>query len=216
MRRIALLGALALMVSATTVFALPVVNGDFDDPVSENGWTRWRAPWGTNEVWSDPPGPSAGRLELSGNGSFGWYQRMEVIPSEIYTLVGEWQGDIGSAGWAEIMVFTSTEGMSEQDIVSRIDSGAAADIAIKKDSWGLNPPTVWGWDDVNNSKFDGSPNPPPFEIHMTCAEAVIALKLGSVQNGGAQWVEYDNLELVPEPAAALLLGLPMLLIRRRR
>ena len=216
MRKLALLSALALMVSASTVFALPLVNGDFDDPVSENGWTRWRAPWGTNEVWSDPAGPSSGDLGLSGNGSFGWWQRVPVIPSEIYTLQGEWAGDVGGAGWAEVMVFTSTEGLTDSDIASRVDTGAAADIAIKKDSWGLNPPTAWGWEDVNNSKYDESPNPPPFEIHMTCAEAVIALKLGSVEGGGSQWVSYDNLELVPEPAAALLLGLPMLLIRRRR
>ena len=214
MRKIVVLCSLALMVFASTASA-GLTNGDFDDPVSENGWTRWRAPWGANEVWSDPAGPSSGDLSLpGGNGSFGWYQRVAVAASEMVTISGEWTGDTGAAGWAEVMLFTSTEGLSDADVANRCDAGAAGDIAFKKDSWGLNPPNPWGWEPIGQSPFpDGNGG----TIHATCNEVVVALKLGSV-GGDNPWVSYDNLviDVVPEPATALLLGLPLLLIRRRR
>ena len=205
MRKIALLCALALMVSASTVFALPVVNGDFEN--GENGWTRWAAPWGGPNNWDASAG--VGHLD-TGAGSFGWYQRVPVIPSEIYTLVGEWQGDVSAPGWAEIGVIVSTEGMSDSEVVGVIDGPAGSHVLAKKDGWGLNPPAAWDWDSIANAPYEDS----NMEVHMTCAEAVVFLKLGS--NPGNVWVEFDNIELVPEPAAVLLLGLPMLLIRRRR
>jgi hypothetical protein len=54
----------------------------------------------------------------------------------------------------------------------------------------------------------------PQEIHATCSEVIVALKVGSVGSEGS-WATYD-LTYVPEPAAALLLGLPLMLLRRRR
>ena len=188
-----------------------MINGDFDDPVSENGWTRWRAPWGAGEVWDDPAGPSAGTLSLP-NGSFGWYQRIQVVPSCDYTIEGEWSGDIDGAGWAEVMLFTCTEGQTEEDVVAIIDSGPTSAIAVKKDSWGLNPPTQWGWEPIGLSPH---PDGPGLTIHATCAEIVVALKVGD-GGGSGSTVSFDNLALTPEPATIALLGLGGLALLRRR
>ena len=203
-----LLCVMAVLALAAPVLGAPVVNGDFETG-DETGWTRWRAPWGNSEVWSVGPGGNpgmAGTNSNSGYSSHGWYQRVPVIPSEIYTLVGDWTGDVSAPGWAELGVIICTEGMTDGDIVSAIDGGQG--VVAKKDGWGLNPPDVWGWESITNSLIE------PNDIHMTCAEAVVFTKIGS--QAGPCTVSFDNIELVPEPTAALLLGLPILFLRRRR
>ncbi len=229
MRTMVIVSSLAMLLFATTASAVGpcppanvLVNGSFDN--GENGWTRWQAPWGAGN-WAvedcqcgtgcQPPcDPPMGHLFLNPGqaGSFGWYQRISVIPSEIYTLSGCWCGDVCAPGWAEVMMFTSTEGWSDADVVNRIDTGNAADIIVKKDGWGLNPPCAWDCEDIAYSLHPSGPG--SLEIHATCAEIVVALKLGA--NPGAPWVCYDNLSLVPEPATMLLLGIPVLFLRRRR
>ena len=244
MRKIAILCSLALLMFATTAIAESIVNGDFGTG-DETGWTRWRAPWGSGEQWSvgpcvgpcnptgcDPPCEEPmGVLALASNdpgpagtSSFGWYQRIPVIPSEIWYLSGCWCGDVSPNGWAEVMLFTSTEGMSDDDIINRIDTGGADDIAAKKDGWGLNPPDVWDCDEIGDASTGAygviqTPEGPVFEIHATCAEIVVGLKLGTGTwnpDHDGMYACFDNLSLTPEPTTALLLGLPLLLIRRRR
>lgn len=165
----------------------------------------WAAPWGNPATVSDQ---GNGVFNLSiGYGSAGVFWRLPALPSEIVKITGSWTGSTGNLGWAEVMMFTSTEGLSDAEIANRIDVGNAADIVAKKDSWGLNPPNPWGWEDILAAKTN------PQEIHATCSEVVVALKVGSVGNG--TWATYD-LTFIPEPAAALLLGLPLMLLRRRR
>ncbi|HPD30386.1 MAG TPA: hypothetical protein PLL20_10345 [Phycisphaerae bacterium] len=170
----------------------------------------WGAPWGQAATVSDQ---GNGVFNLSiGYGSAGVFWRLPAFPSEIVRITGTWTGDCGGAGWAEVMMFTSTEGMSDAEIANRIDTGNAADIVAKHDSWGLNGGPAWPWQAI-----EAAPMTPPggkYEIHATCAEVVVALKVGQVGQPGT-WATYD-LTFIPEPAAALLLGLPLMLLRRRR
>ncbi len=212
MRKLAVV-LLLLAVAAPAVAANVVVNGDFN--AGEQGWTRWRAPWGAGEQWSitnTGPTPPEGTLSgVSGqNSSFGWFQRIPAIPSEYYHIDAIWAGDIGGSGWAELMFFSGTSGMSDADVITRIDTGNAADIAYKKDSWGMNPPTAWSWQQASLSPHPGGNGG---TIHADSNEIVIGLKLGGFPLGR---VSYDNIVVTPEPVTMLLLGIPAIFLRRRR
>ena len=219
MRKLVLVSLLTLLMSASSASAVNLlVNGDWGTG-DETGWTRWRAPWGSGENWNVTaagPTPPEGTLHLNaaaGTSSFGWYQVVPVPASEPVTIDGDWTGDVSPTAWAEVMLFSVAPGTSANDIVSRIDSGAGADIAAKKDGWGLNPPDVWDWAPITAAPGDGG-----FEKH-SIGWVVVALKLGTGTwnpNHNGLSASFDNLVLTPEPAAALLLGLPMLLLRRRR
>lgn len=194
------------MVVVLLAMAAPAFAGNLDlaDAIA------WQASWGQAATVSDQGG-GVFNLSLS-SGSAGIFWRLPAFPSEIVRITGTWTGDTDGAGWAEVMMFTSTEGLSDADIASRIDTGAAADIVAKHDSWGLNGDPAWAWQPI-----EAAPANPPgglYEIHATCAEVIVGLKVG--QSGGSgTWATYD-LTFVPEPAAALLLGLPLMLLRRRR
>ena len=209
-----LLCVMAVLSITATATALPVVNGDWGTG-DETGWTQARyASWGAGEQWGvsagdGNPAPS-GELVSTNKGSFGWYQRVPTNPSEFYTLVADWSCPTGlpsNAGWAEIGALVCTEGMTDGDIVAAIDGGQG--IVAKKDGWGLNNgQNPWGWEPISASLVGDQ------EIHSTCAEMVVFVKLGT--NPGQATLLVDNIELVPEPTAALLLGLPILFLRRRR
>jgi len=196
-----------------SVASAGVVNGDFS--AGETGWTRWAAPWGAANwtICADGPTLPEGELYLmqGQTGSFGWYQVVECPESWICTLSADWMGNIGGAGWAEVMLWSTAD--PNEDHGLRADTGNAADIAYKKDSWGMNPPTSWDWEPASLSPHpDGNGG-----VVHSLGYVVVALKLGSV-SGEQVYAEFDNIVLtcVPEPATTLLLGLPLLLIVRRR
>ena len=191
-----------LCVIAALAFAATASAGNLvpDDAIG------WAAPWGNPANIVDH-GDGTFTAAVGGNGSAGIFWRLPAWESEMVSVEGMWAGMVGNQnGWAEVMMFTCTEGMSDGDIAARIDAGnVAGDIVVKKDGWGLNtPPLVWGMEDIRLAALE------PLEIHATCNEVVIAVKAGNVAT-----LTYD-ISYVPEPAAALLLGLPMLLVRRRR
>lgn len=133
-----------MLALATPAFA-GLINGDWATG-DETGWTRWRASWGTTEAWSvtaGGPTPPEGTLSGGGgSGSFGWFQTIECPVGWTCTVTADWAGNIGGAGWAEVMFWTQAAPGGE---ANRADTGVAADIAFKKDSWGMNPPTQWSW-----------------------------------------------------------------------
>jgi len=206
----------ALLAVASPAFAVNlVVNGDWGTG-DETGWTRWTAGRPT-EAWavtSNGPTPPEGTLSATGKAndpSFGWYQVIEVPASEEVTLSGDWTAT--NASWVEYMLF-SVASVDPVAIVGRLDSGAAADVAYKRDGWGMNGGGTFGWESATLSPH---PSGNGGTIH-SLGFVVVGLKLGL-----SQWLEptsdtasFDNIALTPEPAAMLLLGLPLLLIRRRR
>ena len=212
MRKMAMIGLVAMLFTASASAA--IVNGDWN--AGEAGWTRWAAPWGAGNwaVTANGPTPPEGTAFLNGGqqGSFGWIQIVACPESWICTVNADWAGDIDGAGWAEVMLW-STANPDMAANINRADVGNAADIAFKKDSWGMNPPTAWGWQPASASPHPGGNGG---TVH-SLGWAVVALKAGSV-SGAAVWTSWDNIRLdcTPEPTAALLLGIPALFLRRRR
>lgn len=212
MRNNAFTASLIVLALASTTLASPIVNGDFSN--AAQGWTQWQAPWTSGGTAYNT---DAGKGELSFSvdhaGQFGWFQRVAVEPSNVYTLVGDWEGDVGVSGWAGILMFGCTEAMTDQEIVDRILASAPADIVVTKDSFGTNLPMggPWSWEfePISGAATNS------LDIHATCTEIVVALELLTV-GGDAPHVSFDNLALVPEPTTALLMCLGCLLIRRRR
>ncbi len=188
-----------------------VVNGDW--ATGETGWTRWAAPWGASNysVTSAGPTPPEGTLNLNPgqSGSFGWWQGVACPVGWTCTVSADWAGDIDGAGWAEVMLWSQAAPGGEGN---RADTGNAADIAFKKDSWGMNPPTAWQWQPASLSPHPGGNG----GSVVSQGYVVVALKLGSV-SGAPVWASFDNIVLtcVPEPVTMLLLGVPALFLRRR-
>ena len=181
-----------------------LINGDWSTG-DETGWTEWRAPWGLKEVWDASGG--VGKLSTSDNASFGWYQVVAVPAGTPVTVDALWTGhlDSGNPGWSEVMLFTSANPL--EDWAARCDAGAVGDIAFKKDIWGMNPPTDWGWELASLS-------PHPSGNHGSVTSlgyVVVGLKLGGF-GGDEKWTSWDNIVLtgVPEPATMLLLGLGLM------
>jgi hypothetical protein len=198
-----LIGLVAVLAIAASASAALVVNGDFSTG-DETGWTHWRAPWGSGETWTvgSPGNPAPGLTLSAGNASFGSFQIVPVPAGELAVLNGEWK--LTTVGWVEYDLFT----MATNDptgAANRIDTGAAADIAFKKDG-GSSLPSFMSARTTTNAGFNGG-------SVVSLGYVVIGLKLGGFPTGTAS---FDNITLTPEPVSLLLLGLPMLLIRRRR
>jgi hypothetical protein len=200
--RLALATLMAMVGVSLVVVAASFVNGDFSTG-DETGWMHWLAPWGLGNwsITSSGPTPPEGTLFLGSGqtGNFGWFQRVPAVVSETYTLSGLWAGDIGDSGWAEVMFFSGTAGLSDADVIARIDAGNPADIAFKKDSWGMNPPTAWDWEPMALSPHpDGNGG-----VSHSLGEVVVAMKLGST-SGSPVSVSFDELSIVDSSAVTLM------------
>jgi hypothetical protein len=160
-----------------------------------NDATPWQGGWGGPATLIDNGDGSFDAQQT--NGSAGAFWRIEAFASEIVTLSGSWEGSMDGAAWAEILLFTSTEGWTDGDVGSFINGTATGDPEIVAKYEASFPAEEFSYD-----------------IHATCAEVIVAVKVGQA-TGGMTDVTY-SLDVVPEPATALLLGLPLVLVRRRR
>ncbi len=99
-----------------------VQNGDFEN--GNNGWTTWRAPWGSNEVYdfnnanvSQMGGQKCLRLGGgSTNSSFGVYQEVTVEPGKTYRVDCEWKGTRrGDSNWWEVILVDGAYNYDQAD-----------------------------------------------------------------------------------------------------
>jgi hypothetical protein len=208
--RTGVLVLLALLAIVPAASASVLVNGDFSAGVT--GWTQWRAPWGSTENWgvttSGPTQPEGTLSGGGGQGSFGWYQVVAIPAGTLVSVTADWKGNIGGAGWAEIDLYSDSNAGANWG--GRADVGNANDIAFKKDSWGMNPPTTWGWQPAALSPHPSGNG----GVVLSAGYVCVAVKLGaSGQPLGS--LSVDNIVLTPEPASLLLLGIPLVFVRRR-
>lgn len=195
MRKIAVIVAVLSVLAIGETGVAQIVNGDWGTG-DETGWTRFRAPWGSSESWTVTaagPTPPEGTLSIStmSGGDFGWYQVVDV--SGVCTLDCLWQGNIDGSSWCEVMFFSVPEGTSSGDIENRILVGADPDTAYMKDSFGVNPPTNWGWQPASLSP---APSGNGGAIFVPGGEdAVVALKLGTMAIGTFIFASFDDIGL---------------------
>ena len=208
---------MALIMALSLPAAAGLVNGDWATG-DETGWARWGAPWGGGYGWAVTfGGPTApeGTLTLGGNGSFGWVQCFDCPVGNICTVSADWAGSLGGAGWAEVMLWTTNDPL--ENCGERADTGANGDIAFKKDSWGMNPPTTWNWQAASLSPHPLGNGGTVVSMGIVC----VALKLGGFSP--PEWASFDNIAVVcvPEPGSLLALGTGLVglfgfAIRRRK
>lgn len=174
-----------------------LTNGDWSTG-DETGWTRWQSGQGVSRNWhlsstgsTTPEGTAWFPSGPGGGSNMGWYQTVAVTPGAQVDLDADWEGNISTCGWAEVMLFSVSTGTGGSAIVSRIDAGNASDIAYKKDSWGLNPPSTWGWQDASSSPMSGGNGGTVTSNGLI----VVALKLGGSCGIGSIHCRWDNLSL---------------------
>ena len=190
----------ALIVMAVLAMVAPAMAQQAGPLITEFGnGTPWYGGWGNsvNAVYDG----NLVTLDVGGSGSSGLYWRLPAEESEMVELAGTWSGD-ATGGWAEVMFFTSTEGWTDGDVVSRINGPFSTDAIAKREDGPFS-------ENIADNTFPGTGSS---IIHATCNEVIVALKVGN-----AAVITYD-LTYVPEPASLMLValgGLPLLLRRRR-
>jgi hypothetical protein len=230
----------ALLAMATPAFAAQLLtNGDFS--AGQTGWTYWTAAWGTENVST-----ATGAAVITGSASGGLYQVVNATPGTTVTLTGNWSGAPGGGGWIEVMLFNiynsdgvdptnspammnsyldnatwpppTAAGNTTPDALGRI--GINQRIVNKRSTWDLGGASASGT--LQTSLVTGNGGNADRGNYMNTNVLTVGPdgKVGvCIKAGGtASPVTYDNLVLdgVPEPATALLLGLPLLFVRRRR
>jgi len=237
--RVVSLMVMAVLV-ASPALAEFLVNGSFElnggSGTTPDGWTKWlergtaEGAVTTSGTPNDPAWPNHdGNWWLSVEGTNlngGFWQQVDVSAAKNANaqlqLDGYWRSDPTAANsqWGEVIyfdgVFAPTDGADVDTNQAAFRDGnlANGELLWKRDTF--SPTTAWdslisatpGLAFKSSAIIGANTLPAP-----TSGTITIILKAGNV--GGDQGVDYDRMTLTPDPATVLLLGLPLLLIRRR-
>jgi hypothetical protein len=219
MKKVALLGVLAVAVFATTAQgALWYEN--FEDGL--NGWSIWTERGSATSAavdetpdLGDPPNtpldlPNDVMAKVGGNSyNGGIYTTVSGLPNGIPLKIDGWwrivSGFGGNSSWAEVIVIPDSTPPPPQD---GSDYNVAANLEYKTDDFdpaGPGEGTFSGTAEVTNDGWFGP---------LSTGTVTVILKVGN--GSGLTEVAFDDIIITPEPSSALLLGLPALALLRRR
>lgn len=220
MRKVTLLGVLAVVaLAASAQGALYYEN--FEDGLA--GWSIWTER-GTNTSAAVSEDPDVGdpnepvldnpnaTMALVGGNSFngGIYTTVSGLPTNTpLEIDGWWKPTSWPANnaWAEVIVIADDPPPPPQN---GSDYNVAANLEYKTDSFnagGLGAGGIGRMSLTAEVTNDGT-------FTTTTGQITIILKVGN--GSGTTTCAFDDIIITPEPTAALLLGLPMLFLRRRR
>jgi hypothetical protein len=198
------MGVLAI---ASVASANLVVNGDFS--AGADGWTPWGSTWGTG-VWSIEDG----KARITGTGSRGLLQAIPTVPGNSYTITADW-AVTGNLHWGEILFFND----DGRAMMTQLDGSGMVQgsIITKVDGWGMNGQTTPGFPALVPAMTEAYWFPGGNFTNTVVATGdhmIVSIKAGTAEGNVDYWA--DNIVVTPEPVTALLIGVSMLLVRRRR
>ncbi len=170
-------------------------------------WTQW------TERGTAQNAAEAGWAHVGGDNFNGGIYKTIALPlgAGTYTIDGLWKthGTSADSFWAEVLMYEGVKTLNNGADYNPGQNGTIADgeTLYKNDTW----TTKNGW---NGQISATAPvfNSPSF----TTTTGTITLVLKTGNTGGTGAADFDDMSITPEPAAALLLGLPLLFVRRRR
>ena len=219
MRRIVIVCLLASLAWATTASAAPLWYENFEQTELAPEWTLWTQR-GTNSSTSaaespvlgdplhtDPDAPNERYAVVQGtNCNVGIWTVVTDLPiGETLTIDGYWRELDFDNSWCEVIVIDN-----EADFPDQVTGDVTGPLEYKTDSWGAGGPGAAGGliSDTAEITNDG-------DFTTTDGQVAVLLKVGNNDDSLVS-VAFDDMFITPEPATALLLGLPMLALLRRR
>lgn len=167
-------------------------------------WSEYSSGWGGSGTWTGLDA-TGGSVSISGGGSYVAWQLVDVPADGDYTLAGDVSG---SAGWIEVIFrlnppwtageIAAGKAIDTDDVqfINKHEGSISGSLPV-----GIDP----GWNHTALSNV----------ITASAGDKLlVGMKAGDGGNAGP--VNFANMDLTPEPTSALLLGLPILFLRRRR
>ncbi|HOA74478.1 MAG TPA: carbohydrate binding domain-containing protein [Phycisphaerae bacterium] len=216
MKKLTTIAVLCVGLAAPMSLANYVTNGDFEAGTLE-GWTQWGPiGWGSGEVRVEDTAASVHsgsyglRIRTTPNGSLG-VKQVVAVPANTPLTLSAWVKAPGASypvNWAEVLLYP----FAVTDDATQIDNNSDPYLVWKRDSWGGKDGVPGGFLPTPNQDWELVTG----TITSPTGFVTIAFKFGQNDQLNAGNIRVDDVVLVPEPAAALLLVAGLPLLRRRR
>jgi hypothetical protein len=219
MRKVDLVCLLAVLVSASQASAGYLWFESFEN--GQNGWVQWvdRANSDAGGLVAEPPtlgaispesGANATVLRVGGAGyNGGYYKVISGLPTNTPLRVdGFWRHSSTSQtnnDWEEVQVLEGAISYTPGD-----DINYPSNLEYKNDNFSGHPNFPVGGQISTLAPVANDGN-----FQTASGTVTVVLKYGNNTGSTQMWCEFDDVYITPEPASLALLGLPMLLIRRR-